>query len=146
MSYELTAFVGRPEVLARIVDRDPVTLADGFALVPLDDDFLAARVLAPDDIEGVVECFGSLAGPASVGGTVAYLRLQTFGGTIDQSVVVWQQGDLVLCEQVEDGDADELPSNVALRLLGVVATGGEDEFATLGLGRHRDTEGWLADR
>ena len=37
------------------------------------------------------------------------------------------------------------PVNAALRAVGVVGTTGRDEFDEIGLGRHRQTDGWLAD-
>lgn len=145
MAYELTALIGRPDVLARTFDRRPVTLHDGFALLPLDRDWFDAFDASPSVLDDVLPVVGSFALDASRYGPVAYLRLETFGATVDQTVVVWTEGAVAMAEQVEDAD-DPLPSNVALRMIGVVATDGLDEFATLGLGRHRETEDWLADR
>lgn len=57
-----------------------------------------------------------------------------------QSAVAWREGEIVL------GPAyyhDAI--NRALRLLGVEARGEWDEFDTIGLGWHRDTDEWLTD-
>jgi hypothetical protein len=144
MAYELTALVARPDVLARTIDRRPVTLHGGFGLIPLEPDWFAAFDIRPSDLDAVLTVVGSFVEDASEHGPVAYLHLETFGGTIDQTVVVWTEGVVALAAGVEDAD-DPLPSNDALRLLGVVACDGLDEFATLGLGRHRETEEWLAE-
>lgn len=145
MSYELTALVGRPEVLAHAIARRPVALADGFALVPLERDWFQAFDADPLNVEHVLPVMIPFALEASAHGPIAYLHIETFGGAPDQCVVVWDGGEVVMAEQVEEA-TDDLPSNAALRLLGVVAPDGQDEFDTLGLGRHRDTDDWLADR
>lgn len=145
MSYVLTALVGRPDVLAHAIARRPVALADGFALVPLDHDWRHALDLDALDLEQVLPALGPFALEASVHGPIAYLHIETFGGAADQCVVVWDGGDVVMAEQAEEA-REPLPSNRALQRIGVVAPEGQDEFDTLGLGRHRETEDWLADR
>jgi hypothetical protein len=90
--------------------------------------------------------FWKLSGPlrqviasASHHGPVAYVETDYFGGAGGQAAAVWRGGTIWM-ERRSDGSG---PINEALRLLGVRPTPGEDEFDTLGLGRHRSNEDWL---
>ncbi|MFI9393056.1 hypothetical protein ACIG53_19440 [Streptomyces bauhiniae] len=51
--------------------------------------------------------------------------------------------ELLHAPEGEAFPAEGSPISRALRRLGVIAAAGEDEFATVGLGRRRDTEDWL---
>ena len=148
MSYDLTALVGHPETLARIrhraVTHRPVPLIDGIALVPLPGDELAEAVdVHPYRIDDVTTELGPAIAFASMAGPVAFIHIASFGGTADEAVAVWRDGELVWQARAEDLDQERLSAE-ALRLVGVVATPGNDEFDTLGLGRHRETEDWIA--
>ena len=94
---------------------------------------------------------------------VAYVHLEYHGGTGFQGAAVWDAGSLVFgpvftsnhpSELVtaeyelvrEPSRVGELAINRALRHLGAVAADGLDEFATVGLDRHRWNDDWLADR
>ena len=80
----------------------------------------------------------------SAAGPVAFVKAEYFGGAGEQRAAVWADGDLVLGPRwVAVGQrcpAAGSPVSQALRQLGVVARGGEDEFAAVGLGRHRHSE------
>ncbi|WP_208298653.1 hypothetical protein [Streptomyces liangshanensis] len=80
-------------------------------------------------------------------GAVAYVEAEYFGGAGEQSAAVWEGGELawgpVHVPEGREFSADGGPISQALRRLGVVAREGQDEFATLGLGRHRDNERWI---
>jgi hypothetical protein len=88
-----------------------------------------------------------LLGESSGAGSVAYLEAAFHGGSGEQGAMVWEQGQVVLGPLV-DFDVAPSPSapiNRALQRLGVrVEPPAEDEFATIGLGRHRWTGQWLA--
>jgi hypothetical protein len=82
----------------------------------------------------------ALGSAASRGGRVAYVEAGFFGGTGCPAAAVWDADD---SWPVPVGP---YAINEALRLLGVQAVGGADEFDTLGLGRHRGIAGWVRPR
>ena len=82
-------------------------------------------------------------------GPVAYLEAEFWGGDGCQASVVWDARSVVHGPIVEQDAFSRAPLgdgaiNQALRRLGVrVGEGAPDEFATVGLGRHRRSEAWL---
>ena len=86
------------------------------------------------------DSIAELAAPLAKRGEIVYVEAEFFGGVGTQACVTW--------------DASATPSvplvapdaiNKALRFLGVVIGGHDDEFDALGLGSHRSTEEWEAD-
>ena len=73
-------------------------------------------------------------------GDMAYIEAEIFGGLGTQAYVMIERGDRVGAPVVS---TDAI--NVALRLLGVKATISKDEFDSVGLGKHRDTDYWLSE-
>ncbi|KPH98191.1 hypothetical protein ACFZDP_32140 [Streptomyces mirabilis] len=76
------------------------------------------------------------------------MEAEYFGGVGEQQAAVWADGAVVLgplrvLEGQPFGSAGS-PISQALRRLGVVADAATDEFATVGLDRHRDSEDWIA--
>ena len=146
MAYELTALVGPPHALARLrhpaLPRGPVALTEEWALVPVDREGLAEFGVSAFDVDDVVQELGPAVLAASLATTLAYVHIETFGGLADEAVAVWRAGELVWQARAED-QGDERLSPEAFRLVGVMATEGLDEFDTLGLGRHRETEDWF---
>jgi len=71
-------------------------------------------------------------------GPVAYIEAELFGGSGTQAHVLVPAPGADTMLRVSD-DA----INRALGWLGVTPLGGKDEFATVGLGRHRETDAWL---
>lgn len=71
-----------------------------------------------------------------------------FGGVGEQRATVRDAGALVLGPLgIAAGQrlpAAGSPISQALRRLGAVARGGDDEFAAVGLGRRRHGEGWVS--
>jgi hypothetical protein len=76
------------------------------------------------------------------------------GGIGQQAAVLWEHGEIALGplvdpapeELVVRGARAQWPFNEVLRRMCVsVAPGQPDEFATVDLGRHRETEDWLDD-
>ena len=77
----------------------------------------------------------------SIGGQLAYIETDYFGGVGGQGAVVFDNGRLVFGP---DWSAIG-PINAALNFLGVPESDhGYDAFDQLGLGRHRRTESWIS--
>lgn len=142
MSYELHAVVGPSAVIARL---EHPHLG---AVVALTEEFSLRTVRPPDggapgDVDDVAELLGPTLAAHSHGHPLAYVGISTFGGSVDANAgIVWADGVEVHRDAIEDDSPEPLPSNVALRLIGVQAPGGSDEFDALGLGRHRSTDDW----
>jgi hypothetical protein len=83
-------------------------------------------------------------------GPVAYVEAEYFGGVGTQAAIVWAGGEVVLgplvTSEAQTDPMDRSPISRALSRLGVSARGHVDEFAAVGLGRHRDLDGWLGER
>ncbi len=52
-------------------------------------------------------------------------------------------GPIIMAEDAPPSAAGQSPISQALRCLGVSADGHFDEFDAVGMGRHRDTDGWF---
>ena len=72
---------------------------------------------------------------ASRGTRIARVSADYFGDAGSQSATVWADGEVI---------ADRVDVNEALRLLGVQAAEGLDEWDTVGLGRFRRTSTWAS--
>ncbi|WP_232660619.1 hypothetical protein [Pseudonocardia sp. TRM90224] len=154
MGYVLEGVLARADALPPEMRRHPaVALGQQIVLLPMTDELRAALTVASEtDRLG----FGLLpAGSAttlatwSKAGPLAYVEADFFGGVGFQRAAVWFDGDLVLGPiSVEPGKpaAGCTPISQALRALGVVSGGHEDEFDAVGLGRHRETDDWLTSR
>lgn len=70
-------------------------------------------------------------------GLVAYIEAEYFGGTGSQNAMVWDSSQVIFEETLSQSAI-----NRSLEILGVCKLQGKDEFDTVGLGRHRDTEDW----
>ena len=147
MSYVLTAVFGRRDIVDDLSHPSlgrPVMLGAGFAMRPtvdLDDPY--ADSFDPMDLDVIDDVLGPLLLDASEFGPLAYVHIEMFGGPADEAVAVWRDGELVW--RAAGHELDERLSREAFRLIGVEAGPGVDEFDTLGLGRHRDTESWLEE-
>jgi hypothetical protein len=123
-----------------------VALPQSFGLIPVTERLLAflhgeapARFPARPAFEYLSPAMEHWLAPFSQTGSIAYLEAEYFGGAGVQAAAVWTRGVLTL----EPGTG--APSiNDALRVLGVVAQEGLDQFDTLHLGRCRETERWTA--
>lgn len=142
MAYQLHAVIGPAAVVARV---EHAALGRAIALT----EEWAMRVLRePDDVaatepDDVAELLGPTLAAHSHGHPLAYVGISTFGGSVDANAgLVWADGVEVFRDAIEDDSPEPLPSNVALRLIGVQAPSGSDEFDALGLGRHRSTDDW----
>lgn len=83
---------------------------------------------------------------ASTRGPLAYVEADYLDLHGRQTAAVWRAGILVkgplLLGRHEEFVSSTAPVSVALRELGVVATGRRDEFVVAGLGRHHRTAEW----
>ncbi|QDQ86398.1 hypothetical protein FMZ60_01455 [Alcaligenaceae bacterium SJ-26] len=74
----------------------------------------------------------------SQGRSIVYIEAEIFGGWGTQASILFKDG-----VQVGDPVIAEDAINQALRSLGVASGNAVDEFEAAGLGRHRNTDGWL---
>jgi hypothetical protein len=135
-------------------------LHERLALVPITEE--AAQALSPGD-RSIISLLADQPLPAALTellrrtsreGSIAYVEADFFGGIGRQAAVLWEHGEIALGPLV-DPEPKKLfrrrrvskgAFNQVLRRMGVwVAPGQLDEFATVGLGRHRATEEWLDD-
>jgi hypothetical protein len=152
MAYTLAAFIAGPETAAVLGDAlgtRPVALAQGLELVPVRR-ALPGRNGSPPPSSSFGEALWWLtadaedaAARAARNAPVAYVEAEYFGGAGEQHAVTWRGGPGEFAQS-------ELPGaiNQALAALGVrrvaSASGGrlQDEFDSVGLGRHRSAEEW----
>jgi hypothetical protein len=117
-----------------------VSLAAGLALVPMTDEAAAEfgpeRKSAFDGYDRLSVSIAKWAEAASQDGPIVYVQASV--GL--QSAVMWRDKKIVL-GPMHSPDA----INQALRLIGVAPVPRSDEFSTIGLGRHRQTEDWIKD-
>ena len=138
------------ELIASVRSARLVPLDRKLSLLPVTDGLFGGVVLAEaDEFWEVPEEIARVLAPCSAQGAVAYVEAEYFGGAGTQCAQAWDGGQTVLgpLRQAED-DPDPLagrPISRVLRRLGVVKGDHFDEFAAVGLGRHRDTEDWLSD-
>jgi hypothetical protein len=159
VAYELSALLARREVLELAADKvgEPfVEIGQGLGLLPIIET-LFARFGGEED-----RPFGDLfrylssgvervACEASSAGLIAYVEAEMFGGAGTQATVVWHNGTVSLGPVITEfgwppPDVASRPAwaiNAALRSLGAVSDGGQDEFDAVGLGGSlRHTNDW----
>lgn len=150
MGHNIAAIIAGADIAAAFAvaaDAPPPTeLLSSLVIVPLSDrQFDRISGLEPGAyVAGFAYLSASLTealAAASSEGPVVYIETEYFGGTGSQAAAVFVDGEMVLAEHqadTRDTHRRDGPINKALRLLGVSASGGRDEFDTLGLGRFRD--------
>lgn len=156
MTYELSAVIGGAELL-RGISRDlpaarPAPLGQGLALMPMTGALLdAVTEGGTGEALGfwrLPEGFPARLADWSTAGPLAYVEAEYFGGIGEQQAVVWDGGTIVLgpvqVREREPFPPTSSPISQALRRLGVVAHGAEDEFSAVRLGRHRHGDKWIA--
>src|SRR5687768_17170248 len=124
MAYELDALLGRLADVSRPAGPTVIALTPSLGLIPLTDD--VQERLAP---------VADWARRASKGTMIARLEAEFFGGDGEHACTLWV-----------DGESESIPDiNAVLVRFGVSAVPPKDAFDTVGLGRFRSTEGWLAE-
>ncbi|HCU93844.1 MAG TPA: hypothetical protein DHU96_14415 [Actinobacteria bacterium] len=135
----------------------------GTHLIPLTDD-VRARCHQADGDASTVEGFHELtqgiarwAQQLSRGWMVLYAHCEFFGGDGIHAAIAWYQESVIFgpsFTRTRGEPADppyqvavrpDMAINAGLRALGIQASGGHDEFATIGLGKHRWTNNWLTE-
>jgi len=148
MGYYLNAFLGRPDSLKIIKDRfrtcKVVLLTAEIALIPMTGElfdeinnfrsnhetgtwrFLTTNV--ENEILALIE-----------NDDLAYVEVEYFGGQGAQSGIIWTEG-----KRWYEKESGQEVLNTILRHFGVIKEKSKkDEFDTVGLGRHRNTNDWI---
>lgn len=156
MGYDLQAIIAREELLRATTQALPdavvAPLEQGLALVPITDAFFdrVTGIPVADDLGfwRLPAGFERTLADWSARGPVAYVEAEFFGGVGWQRAAVWSGGVLALgplwIDEAERFAAEGSPISQALRCLGAITTAGQDEFAAIGLGRHRHRDDWTA--
>lgn len=146
MGHRVQLIVGRESTVACFVAAWPEArvrpLTGEWRAVPLTQElFDALRAGRPDEpsdpaFDGAPPGLSdALSRAVAVGGALAYVETDYFGGTGTQSAGVWRPGAPAEPRRTRGPGA----INDALGLLGVVAAPGKDAFETVGLDRRRET-------
>ncbi len=159
MGYSLHAFVGQKELLLGIAEKYQnarvAPLQQGIGLLLNTVEFWNELQSAQPDpfaeFHYLSAAIAELGSTASAEVPMAYVEAEFFGGLGTQAAILWQTkqvvfGPILLSNEPEMPKPPPLkdwPINSVLRLLGVVADEGKDEFETVGLHAHRRTEDWL---
>ncbi len=162
MSHHIRAIIGKPPVTEALAARFEgvrrVSLSQGFEMVPLlerlfDAMAFSAEAANPETAVGGWSRLGeqveNVLAELSRASPVAYVYTEYFGGVGEQSALAFVGGSLAThhggAGRVLPWSSSIGPINNALAAIGVVRERGQDEFDSLGLGRHRSTDEWAAD-
>jgi hypothetical protein len=152
--YSLCAIVGDSSHLkSRLAGVGGIRVVDlhaGLGMVPLSESLLREIQREGRGSEGTAHVAGvfefmnapleSWVRALSRGSAVAYLETEYYGGEGFERSAVFRESNVVL------GPLDGAGAiNRALRVLGVAAKPGQEEFDVVGLGRHRSLEEWLSE-
>jgi hypothetical protein len=129
-------------------------LVQGFSLLPITEALareltanqLETKVTLTKPIQELSDGLHVLAIEISQASPVAYITTFYLGGQGGQDALVWDRGSLRFSPTTQGYDQGwpNSPISQALRMIGVVAEKGNDEFDTVGLGKHRETDRWAA--
>lgn len=161
---ELLIFDGDGVPAALLSSTKIVSLSEQLRLVPVSGDLRSPGAARDPDAEDAVYPGWALKARAcrlacdmSSDRRVLYVCGETFGGPGTQEAAGWDHGKLVYgpagtCDLESDREPgyrvvprSDRAVNVGLRMMGVRASVGLDEYAAVGLARHRFTEDWLTD-
>ena len=145
MAYSLQAVVAKAGTLSEPLPEPLklVRLPGGVDLIPLGLDALKAYALpvlplTNEGLDGLPSMLAELCEKLSTQGHLAYVEAEFFGGAGTQAHALYSAGKAAGQVVVSDSAINE-----ALRLLGVDKGGAADEFDSIGLGQHRNTDDWL---
>ncbi|MGC4017225.1 MAG: hypothetical protein QM755_22335 [Luteolibacter sp.] len=147
MAHHISGIIGSPAVLRNFSHENsfhaPAALEGGLAFLPLDDDHLDTLFPSPGQFDPamnyVSDALKKVLAILSEAGSIAFVETEYHGGMGAQGATAYRDGECVLKPRTEESGV----ISEALRLLGVVAQWGKDEFDTVGLGQHRNNEGWM---
>jgi hypothetical protein len=127
-------------------------LVQGFSLLPITDSLAReltlhrseTKVASTKPLQEFSAGLRVLAIEISHDSPAAYVATFYFGGRGGQDALVWNKGSLRFSPTTQGYDQGwpNTPISQALRVIGVVAEKGKDEFDTVGLGKHRETHQW----
>ncbi|WP_374517694.1 hypothetical protein [Undibacterium squillarum] len=147
MSYTLQAFIAKTGVFPSPIPHGlhQVQLPQDMALIPLDTDQRLKLDIefCPLTDGGATELSAPLiilASKLSQNGHIAYIEAEIFGGTGIQASQQFSHGKAITTITIEINAI-----NVALKSLGVSQTNTSDEFDTIGLSIHKDTDAWITE-
>jgi hypothetical protein len=140
-----------------------VPLTTGLSMLPITED--QVRRLDPSTVGDdripagwmLKQPVAALARSISADRAVVYIHSETFGGPGTREAIAFRFGKLLYGPAgTSDIEHDLEPGyhlawghnnavNSGLRAIGVNAAGEDDEYATIGLAKHRTTEDWLRD-
>lgn len=145
MGHCVTAIITRSPALEGILKQHSLVAAelrDGWHLIPLENDDLDSLGL---DFSQTISGFNylsqgllDLCAEHSHLGPLVYLETEYFGGAGDQGAVAFINGSTIPPTPATDDNA----INTALKCVGIPSADSFDEFAYIGLGRHRHTYDW----
>ncbi len=153
MKYQFAALFAEESQLSSIAACIPAakmcSVSDRWAIIPLPKLFLHGLGAREKGFSFLVSSVAELARNASTSGPITWIEADFDDGIGGQSSIVWNGG------AVSEGpffsgngvrtplSLSDWPINRALRLMGVEAVAGRDEYDTLRLGRYRKLEQWL---
>jgi hypothetical protein len=127
-------------------------LVQGYALLPITEALAkelavyqtGTKAVLTKPVPGFSVGLQALAIEISQDSPVAYITTSYFGGRGGQDALVWNKGRLRFSPATPGYDQNwpNSPISQALRLIGVVAEEEMDEFDTIGVGKHRETQQW----
>jgi hypothetical protein len=146
MGYYLRAFVGDSNTLQKLTNvyksSKLVSLIDSLSMIPFTDllfdeipkfqnsENISRFELLTTDIEtSILNLFEH--------DTVGYFEADYFGGEGGQMGIIWKEG-----KRLRIYDYSQGVINSILKYFGVKTANDLDEFESLNLGRHRDTNDW----
>jgi hypothetical protein len=144
MGHSVQLIIGEGPATASFLREWPtarlVELRGGWQAIPVDEALYAdieARhpgAVRPSGLHMSPLGLSEAVAAVTVGGGLAYVETEYFGGAGGQSAMAFVDGREVVAPQSARGAG---PINQALRRIGVVRTPAEDEFDTIGLGERR---------
>ena len=154
--HDVKALIARGDALAagarRLESAIVCPLVQGFSLLPITNELVKELAVyrsktKPNFDKPIPELFAGLHALAidlSHDTPIAYITTFYFGGLGGQHALVWDKGSVRFSPSTQGYNQDWPNSSIsqALRLIGVVAEQGMDEFDTVGLGKHRETHQW----
>lgn len=156
--HDVQALISSHEALRRatnsLVHAVVCPFVQGFSLLPITDEQLSelnrqpksAKDLPTSPLLKLHAGLHHLTLHVSSFAPSAYVTTAYFGGQGVQDAVVWQDSQLAFSPSTQGyhGEWLNTPISQALRVMGVAAVVGADEFDSLDLGHHRETHLWAA--
>lgn len=147
MAYILQAFIGEQTDLQIIADKysnaQIVNVGQNVSIVPMTEDLFDEinEMTISEDISSfmflttnIEQAILRIIGTKLIG----YIEAEYFGGQGGQAAIIWKEG-----HRFALFDYGPNSINSVLKYFEVMTEKGKDEFDTINLGRHRDTNDWL---